>query len=127
MIFFEGYWYTHIQKFNGKIIDLRVDYDDKELIDKIKNKYNNLGCAGYFTVLPISDKEFRNNEDGCCSKQNVEVIINKNLYGWENYTVFMIFDDWGNQHTIYIQNIHKDEIEKAIESTKEQDIPIRVL
>lgn len=117
MINFKGRWYTDIEKFDGRIIDLKVDYDNLSEEELNKHQY---GCAEYFTLIPISPLDYRK-ENPTQAKVTVEPIPNpiENSF----YTCFKIYDDWGGVELIYIETEeHKEDIEKTVKSLIQEEL-----
>jgi hypothetical protein len=88
--------YDEIVKFDGRILNF---------------KYKTGGS--YFTVLPISDLNYRK-KNPTKAKAEVKILLNR--------TTFIITDDWGKRTSVHIENYHEKEIAEAIKSLKEQEL-----
>lgn len=95
-VIFENREYDHINKFDCRIVDLGF----KE-------------GGSFFTVLPVSDLEYRENNP---TKASVTVSYNK------QYATFLIASDWGQVYTIKIPISMIKEIEAAINAAKRQKL-----
>lgn len=98
-VVWQGKQYEAIDKFDCRVVGL-------------KNELN--GYGGYFTVIPISSKEYRENE----RETKAAVVITENA-GW---TLFSIYSDWGECYEMNIHNSLKKEIEFAETVAKEQGL-----
>lgn len=79
--------------------------------------YND-GLGGFFTVIPISSIEYRKEHPTKCA-----IEIERFL----DYTVFVIFDDWGDRYVINIPNTMQSQIDSAIESAKAKEIHVKFM
>lgn len=97
MIIFEGQEYQKIHKFDCTVLNFQTAK----------------GC-GYCTVLPISPKEYREEQTkaGRTMKAKVEIIEYLHFIGFE------ITDDWGKIHSVTISKDMPGEIVTAKESAK---------
>ena len=73
----------------------------------------NEGDGGYMTVIPISDKEYREKHP---TKARVDVRISLGV------TSFRIYDDRGEQHLVILCNSLKEEIQQAIKSAFDNNL-----
>jgi hypothetical protein len=96
-------------KYNG------MKFDSIRTFDCITLSFSGGTGGNYTTCLPISDKQWREQEiaKGRNMKAKVEV-KNKGTY-----TQFNITDDWGTIETVIIDNIHDNEIKHAVNKAKE--------
>jgi len=95
MIYFEMYKGIPEESCNGKVISMK----DCMYIDA-----NTKSCASYATVLPISDKEYREKNP---TQAKAFIHIGK------DFTTFNIFDDWGKPHSLTFSNDEIDTIDRV--------------
>lgn len=88
--------YWSVTKFDGIVIDLNFRYG-----------------GGYFTVLPISDKEYRKTNFTPASIS----VVNKGIH-----TVFNIVDDWNHKHTLSIHNSLVGEIKESLNGCLDNEL-----
>lgn len=98
-IIWEGQRFTAIKKFDCIVVDLQVSENG----------------GGYFTCIPISPLSFRKSVH---SISKAAVYIKKK----EDYTEFMVVDDWGMSHFMQIPNSMEEEINSAIQSAIENEL-----
>jgi hypothetical protein len=99
MIRYEGNEFDNIKEFDCHV--LSFGYDS--------------GMGGFTTVLPISPLDYREKE-GNRDGARVDVFIRSTS------TRFDITSDHGQVYTVIIDNIHSDEIQKAIISANDQKL-----
>jgi hypothetical protein len=99
-VIYEGRKYDSVREFDCHIVSL---------------KYKEGG--GFMTVIPMSDRRYRE-EYRDPSRWNNAVWITKT----KMYTTFHIVDDWNVEHVISLSNGMKREIDKAISSAKDMGL-----
>jgi len=101
MVIFEGREYQKIRKFDCIVLN-----------------FQNTEGPGYFTVLPISPKEYREEQTkaGRTTKAKVEIIE------YLHFVKFEITDDRGEIHRVTISKDMKKEITAAKDSAKQKGL-----
>ncbi len=99
MIRYKGNEFDNIKEFDCNV--LSFGYDS--------------GNGGYFTVIPVSPLDYRE-EEGHRDSAKVEISIGATS------TQFDITSDHSEIYTVIIDNIHSDEIQKAIIAANDQKL-----
>ena len=100
-VVWEGRQYKEIEKFDCRVVKLSYELN---------------GCGEYMTVIPISSKKYREEE----RQTKAVVVISENV----EWTLFEVYDDWGQCYEMYIHNSLAKEIETAKKAAEEQGLLI---
>lgn len=92
-VIWQGREYYGINKFDCRIVDLK----------STKNG------GTYFTGIPISPLEYRKKNPTKAEVKIIKVEITKSV----NYTIFIVYDDWGTPHKMMIPDTMSEEIKIA--------------
>lgn len=97
-VIWEGRKFKSINRFDCIVVSLKREYK---------------GCAGYMTTIPISSKEFRDE-----NPTRASVLITEE----DGWTVFGIHSDYGNYSEMKIHNSLAKEIENAKQAAKDHNL-----
>jgi len=97
-VIYQGREFYGIEEFDCVVVDLFTEETHQ---------------GGYMTCIPISPKKYRKTS---ITKARVE-IDNE-----DDWTVFHIYCDWGNLHTMKIHNSLSEEISYATKKAKDYDL-----
>ena len=95
-VVFNNMRFTSVREFDCRVVGLENEHG-----------------GGFFTALPISPYSFRKE-----NPTKASVSVNK----CKNYTTFIITDDHGRQHIVYLHNDLKEEIKTAHKAAGEQHL-----
>lgn len=101
MVLFEGNEFSSIEEFDGHILSFGSEINGK--------------CIGFFTVLPISPKDYRD-EYYTVDYAKIEI---SNI---KDFVVFNIFTDRKRPYSVRIREQYKEEIKKAINDIEMSEI-----
>jgi hypothetical protein len=101
---------TYTQRNYSKNLDNFISFDGRHI--EAKN---------FFTTIPISSAEYRENNSGlyCKNEGSIEIVAK------DNHTDFIIIDDWENMHILSVPNKLKSTIEAIKEKILASDIKLK--
>jgi len=95
-------------KYHNQTFDIVKEFDCRVLSFSYKEG------GSFFTAIPISSKEYRDEQ----LKRGRKLPCKVDVCRGKRTTEFKIIDDWGSIHTVILSNGHKVDIEKAITQAK---------
>ena len=95
-----------------------VEFEGRQYDEVIKFDCRILNFTRYFTVLPISPKEYRDEEADKGHKLPCKVEINED----DKFTHFDITDDWHKVYRVSLTNDMKKEIKAAKKAARKEGL-----